>query len=122
MGRYHFDQLKFDYACDWIYQAIQWLQSEQQLALPIDLDRVEVLHVYAEALLKMSKSNQSNRLTSDFNSSLVAERYSDALKVIDSALKLRTDSVKLLLRKSEIESLIRTEPNAQPLPVGESYL
>lgn len=40
---------------------------------------------------------------------------------MDSVLILRKDNVKLLLRKSEIETLIRTQPNVQPLPVGEPY-
>lgn len=57
MGKYYYDQENFDYACVWIYQAIHWLQSDKVLPLPIDLDRAEVLHVYAEALVKMSKSN-----------------------------------------------------------------
>lgn len=49
------------------------------------------------------------------------DRYGDALKVINSAITHRTDKVKLLLRKSEVETLIRTTPGIPPKSVGASY-
>ncbi|KAH8311401.1 hypothetical protein KR044_006108 [Drosophila immigrans] len=98
MGKYHFDQKNFGYAGQWIFQAIEWLQNrDHKLPLPLDLDLSEVLHVYAESLIEMN-------------------RYADALKVLDSAITLKTVNVKLLLRKLELETLIRTQPNVATKP------
>lgn len=55
LGIYYYDQQKFGYASQWIFQAIEWLQGPHKLPLPLELDRAEVFHVYAEALIKMSE-------------------------------------------------------------------
>ncbi|XP_034116500.1 prolyl 4-hydroxylase subunit alpha-2-like isoform X2 [Drosophila albomicans] len=98
MGKYLYDQQNFGYACQWIFQAIEWLKNgKHKLPLPLALDLSEVSRLYAESLIQMN-------------------RYADALNVINSALSLKTDKVKLLLRKSEVEHLIRTHPNIAPKP------
>ncbi|EDV90577.1 GH14105 [Drosophila grimshawi] len=96
LGKFLYDQQIFEDAGNWIYQAINWLQNKQNvLALPLQLDQAELLQVYAEALIKL-------------------KRYADAQKVLQTATTLKKDSFKLLIRKSEVETLIRTEPNAVP--------
>lgn len=49
------------------------------------------------------------------------DRYKDALQVLHTATTLKKDNLKLLLRKSEVETLIRTEPNVVPKAVGALY-
>ncbi|TDG43158.1 hypothetical protein AWZ03_010423 [Drosophila navojoa] len=106
LGMYYYDQQKFGYACQWIFQTIEWLQGPHKLPLPLELDRAEVFHVYAEALIKMN-------------------RYKDALQVLHTAATLKKDNLKLLLRKSEVEMLIRTQPNVVPTkfitPQAQAY-
>ncbi|KAH8417495.1 hypothetical protein KR222_001153 [Zaprionus bogoriensis] len=98
MGKFNFDQLRFADATQWIYEAIEWLNHNPNFPQPLTIDRAEVLHVYAEAFIKLN-------------------RYTDALSVINTALTVARDNVKLWLRKSEIETLIRTEPDVKPKPV-----
>ncbi|KAH8381623.1 hypothetical protein KR093_009551 [Drosophila rubida] len=102
IGKYLYDQQIFGYASQWIFQAIDWLTAtKHKLPLPLAVDKSEVFQLYAEALIQMN-------------------RFDDALKVFDTAITWKPDNVKLLLRKSEVETLIRTQPNAKPKaqPVG----
>lgn len=56
MGKYYYDQQRFGQASQWIFQTIDWLTPvHHNLPLPLDLDRSEVLHLYAESLIQMSK-------------------------------------------------------------------
>lgn len=121
MGKYQYDQQNFGYASQWIFQAIDWLMvAHHTLPLPLDLDRSEVLRLYAESLIQMSKCLDFFffRILCHLMSLLsLLDRYADALKVINSAIAHTTDKVKLLLRKSEVETLIRMEPKVLPRPV-----
>ncbi|XP_064549509.1 prolyl 4-hydroxylase subunit alpha-2 [Drosophila montana] len=97
LGKYHYDQQSFVDASQWINQAINRLNGPHKLTLPLGLNRAEVQHVYAEALIKMN-------------------RYADALKVLQIATTIDKNNLKLLQRKMEVETLIRTSPNISPKP------
>ncbi|KAH8382956.1 hypothetical protein KR009_005997 [Drosophila setifemur] len=94
MGQILFDQSRYLAAAGWIYQAISWLENFT-LPEPLVLSKMEVLSVYSETLLKLNE-------------------YADALKVVNIALTDRPHDIKLLLKKSEIETLIRTGANNGP--------
>ncbi|XP_002020441.2 prolyl 4-hydroxylase subunit alpha-2 [Drosophila persimilis] len=93
MGQTLFDQAKYVAAAGWLYQALAWLESNR-LPVPVEVSKGEVQAVYAETLLKL-------------------DRHADALKVVNIALGGdKRHDIKLLLKKSEIETLIRTGPNS----------
>ncbi|XP_017076188.2 LOW QUALITY PROTEIN: prolyl 4-hydroxylase subunit alpha-2 [Drosophila eugracilis] len=94
MGQILFDQENYLAAAGWLYQTIVWMAAFK-LAAPLELSKNEVRMVYAETLLKLN-------------------RKADALKVVNIALADRPDDIKLLLKKSEIETMIRTGTNNAP--------
>lgn len=55
LGMHYYDKQEFGYASLWIFQVIEWLKGPHKLPLPLELDRAEVFHVYAETLIKMSE-------------------------------------------------------------------
>ncbi|XP_017020916.1 prolyl 4-hydroxylase subunit alpha-1 [Drosophila kikkawai] len=94
LGQILFDQGKYVEAAGWLYQAIITMEK-YTLAAPMELSKTEVRSVYAETLLKLKQN-------------------ADALKVINIALADKPHDIKLLLKKSEIETLIRTGANVAP--------
>nr|AAM75079.1 RE70601p [Drosophila melanogaster] len=65
------------------------------MAAPLEISKNEVRMVYAETLLKLNQ-------------------HADALKVVNIALTDNPHDIKLLLKKSEIETMIRTGTNNAP--------
>nr|XP_044251579.1 prolyl 4-hydroxylase subunit alpha-2 [Drosophila takahashii] len=95
MGQILFDQENYLAAAGWLYQSVV-LMEVYKLAAPLELSKTEVQMVYAETLLKLNQN-------------------ADALKVVNIALADKPNDIKLLLRRSEIETLIRTGTNQAPL-------
>ncbi|KAH8384254.1 prolyl 4-hydroxylase subunit alpha-2 [Drosophila serrata] len=91
LGQILFDQGNYVAAAGWLYQAIITMEK-YTLAPPMDLSKTEVRMIYAETLLRLKQN-------------------ADALKVINIALADKPNDIKLLLKKSEIETLIRTGSN-----------
>ncbi|XP_037728386.1 prolyl 4-hydroxylase subunit alpha-1 [Drosophila subpulchrella] len=95
MGQILFDQENYLPAASWLYQSIV-LMEVYKLPAPLELSKNEVQMVYAETLLKLNQN-------------------ADAQKVVNIALTDRPHDIKLLLKKSEIETLIRTGTKSAPL-------
>ncbi|XP_022215447.2 prolyl 4-hydroxylase subunit alpha-2 [Drosophila obscura] len=95
MGQILFDEGKYATAAGWLYQTLVWLEdNNNSLPGPEALSKGEVQAVYAETLLKL-------------------ERHADALKVVNIALGGdKRNDIKMLLKKSEIETLIRMGPDS----------
>ncbi|ALC47609.1 PH4alphaPV, partial [Drosophila busckii] len=95
LGKHHFDRQNFGEACQWIYQAIQWLDGKNKLPRPLALDRAELFQLYGEALIKMN-------------------RFNDALQVFNNAVAFKQDNAQLLQRRLEVEALTRTNAHLPP--------
>ncbi|XP_034662709.1 prolyl 4-hydroxylase subunit alpha-2 [Drosophila subobscura] len=111
MGQILFDEGKYAAAAGWLYQSLVWLEDKtNSLPAPVEVSKGEVQAVYAETLLKL-------------------ERHADALTVVNIALEGdKRNDIKMLLKKSEIETLIRMGTNtivtaptlkSTAAPVGE---
>ncbi|KAH8280047.1 hypothetical protein KR018_002264 [Drosophila ironensis] len=87
IGQVLIDQGNLMKAASWIYQAITWLDA-YSLPEPLILSKTDVLSIYAQTLIQLG-------------------RNTDALKVVDIALTDKPNDSKLLMKKSEIEMLIR---------------
>ncbi|XP_068154171.1 prolyl 4-hydroxylase subunit alpha-2 isoform X2 [Drosophila tropicalis] len=96
LGQYHYDQQNYGAASAWLYLTIE-NHKESPVGIPLQIDFSDVLLLYAEVLVKLN-------------------RYKDAVQVINIALKDKKFDAKLIRRRSEIETLIRTEPNIIPKP------
>ncbi|KAH8232377.1 hypothetical protein KR032_004994, partial [Drosophila birchii] len=94
LGQVLFDQGNYLAAAGWLYQTIV-VMEKYTLAAPMELSKTEVRSIYAETLLRLKQN-------------------ADALKVINIALADKPHDIKLLLKKSEIETLIRTGANVVP--------
>ncbi|KAH8313522.1 hypothetical protein KR067_007435 [Drosophila pandora] len=94
MGQILFDQGNFNSASRWIYQTLTWMENFK-LPEPFLLAKDEVRTFYAETLLKLNEK-------------------ADALKVVNIALTDKPHDIKLLVKKMEIEALIRTGTSNQP--------
>ncbi|XP_017131037.1 prolyl 4-hydroxylase subunit alpha-2 [Drosophila elegans] len=88
MGQILFDQSRYWAAAGWLYQSIV-LMELNTLTAPLEVSKSEVQMAYAEVLLKMNQQ-------------------ADALKVVNIALTDKPHDIKLLMKKSEIETMIRT--------------
>ncbi|XP_039493323.1 prolyl 4-hydroxylase subunit alpha-2-like [Drosophila santomea] len=98
MAQILFDQENYLAAASWIYQSVV-LMEVYSLAAPLQISKNEVRMFYAETLLKLNQN-------------------ADALKVVNIALADNPQDIKLLLKKSEIETMIRTGANiAHPVKV-----
>ncbi|XP_016970275.2 prolyl 4-hydroxylase subunit alpha-2 [Drosophila rhopaloa] len=93
MGQILFDQGNYWAAAGWLYQSIV-LMEVYTISAPLEVSKTEVRMVYAEALLKLNQN-------------------ADALKVVNIALADKPHDIKLLLKKSEIETMIRTDTKNQ---------
>ncbi|XP_070137453.1 prolyl 4-hydroxylase subunit alpha-2 isoform X2 [Drosophila bipectinata] len=99
MAQILFDQGRLYGASRWIYQTLTWMENFK-LAEPFLLAKDEVRTFYAETLLKLNQK-------------------ADALKVVNIALTDKPHDIKLLVKKMEIEALIRTgTSNQQPQPTN----
>ncbi|XP_017039324.1 prolyl 4-hydroxylase subunit alpha-2 isoform X2 [Drosophila ficusphila] len=94
LGQILFDQGNYAAAAAWLYQSLV-LNEVFTVAAPLEISKSEVQMVYAESLLKLNQN-------------------ADALKVVNIALTDKPHDIKLLLKKSEIETMIRTGSNNAP--------
>ncbi|KAH8280052.1 hypothetical protein KR018_002265 [Drosophila ironensis] len=105
IGQVLIDQGNLMKAASWIYQAITWLDA-YSLPEPLILSKTDVLSVYAQTLLQLGKLQNVIAYKFDSNTSPTGQN-TDALKVVDIALTDKPNDSKLLMKKSEIEMLIR---------------